>query len=183
MSWTICSGESMSIIKVLGISGSPVKNGSTDNLVNEMVTKLGGGDIILLRERRILHCDGCLKCDTKGTCEMKDDMRELYRKMESADVIVFGSPSYYDNVSGMMKVLIDRTVPYYMSKKLKGKKAVIITVGEESAEKAVPAFKVMCDSNDLKVAGILTVKAHSGKISDRKSVESKMDAIVKKLRD
>jgi hypothetical protein len=70
-----------------------------------------------------------------------------------------------------------------MNKKLKGKKAVIITVGEESAEKAVPALKAMCDSNGLKVAGILAVKTHSGKIIGIKSVESKTDAIVKKLRD
>ena len=169
-------------IKVLGISGSPVKGGNTESLVREMAEKLGGGDIILLREKKILHCDGCLKCDKKRICGIKDDMREVYRKMESADAIVFGSPSYYDNVSGMMKVFIDRTVPYYTNKKLEGKKAVIITVGEESAAKAVPALKAMCDSNGMKIIGTIPVKAHSGKIADRKSVESDMDAIARKVR-
>ncbi|MCX6814938.1 MAG: flavodoxin family protein [Candidatus Aenigmarchaeota archaeon] len=168
-------------MKALGIVGSPVK-GNTENLVREMVKKLGGGDIILLREKKILHCDGCLKCDKEGSCSLKDDMQEVYRKMESADVIVFGSPSYYDNVSGMMKMLIDRSVPYYMNKKLKGKKAVIITVGEESAAKAVPALKTMCDSNGIKIIGTIPVKAHSGKIAGRKSVEAKMDAIARKVR-
>ncbi len=182
MNWTICLDGSMNTIKVLGISGSPVKNGNTDRLVKEMVTSLGGGDIVLLREKKIMHCTGCMKCGKAGSCHLKDGMQGVYRKMDSADVIVFGSPSYYDNVSGMMKMLIDRSVPYYTNKKLHGKKAIIITVGEETAKEAIPALKCACEYNGMKVAGTLAVISKSGKIQDSKKVFSELDKIARKMR-
>ena len=171
----------MSTIKVLGISGSPVKGGNTDRLVREMVEKLGGGDVILLREERILHCTGCMDCERSGACHLKDGMRGIYRKMDSSDVIVFGSPSYYDNVSGMMKNFIDRTDPYSTNKKLAGKKAIIITVGVVTPEKALPAIKTMCKYNGMKVMGSVSVISRSGKIENMKKVQAELESLAKKV--
>jgi multimeric flavodoxin WrbA len=56
-------------------------------------------------------------------------MQEIYAKIENADVIVIGTPNYYDNVSGLLKDFIDRTNPFYETGKLKGKKMITIAVG------------------------------------------------------
>jgi multimeric flavodoxin WrbA len=40
-----------------------------------------------------------------------DDMQDLYPRLREADVWVFGTPVYFDGVSGPMKNLMDRLVP------------------------------------------------------------------------
>ena len=56
-------------------------------------------------------------------------MQELYKKLPKADVIVLASPTYFANVTGLMKIFFDRCLPLYLSEKLKGKKVVLLTVG------------------------------------------------------
>jgi len=40
-----------------------------------------------------------------------------------------GSPTYFDNVTAIMKAFIDRCLPLYLSEKLKGKKIALVSVG------------------------------------------------------
>jgi putative NADPH-quinone reductase len=68
---------------------------------------------IFLVEKNIHHCRGCYVCwiKTPGRCVIDDDMAGLLAKMAWADVIVFATPLYVDNVSGIMKQFIDRLIP------------------------------------------------------------------------
>ncbi|VAY87379.1 Iron-sulfur flavoprotein [hydrothermal vent metagenome] len=61
----------------------------------------------------IHHCDGCYMCWTKipGQCVHKDIMTELREKYRSADLVVFASPLYIFNVTGIMKNFMDRLLP------------------------------------------------------------------------
>ena len=61
----------------------------------------------------IHHCDGCYMCWTKipGQCVHKDIMTELREKYRSADLVVFASPLYIFNVTGIMKTFMDRLLP------------------------------------------------------------------------
>ncbi|SFV59561.1 Iron-sulfur flavoprotein [hydrothermal vent metagenome] len=61
----------------------------------------------------IHHCDGCYMCWTKiaGKCVHKDAMSELREKYRSADLVIFASPLYIFNVTGVMKNFMDRLLP------------------------------------------------------------------------
>jgi multimeric flavodoxin WrbA len=61
----------------------------------------------------IHHCDGCYMCWTKipGECVHKDIMTTLRDKYRSADLVVFASPLYIFNVTGIMKNFMDRLLP------------------------------------------------------------------------
>jgi multimeric flavodoxin WrbA len=66
-----------------------------------------------LKNHNIHNCTGCYTCWTKtpGTCIFKDDMTVLREKFRTADLIVFASPLYFFNVTGIMKTFMDRLLP------------------------------------------------------------------------
>ena len=61
----------------------------------------------------IHQCDGCYMCWTKtpGECVHKDIMSELRQKYRDANLVVFASPLYIFNVTGVMKTFMDRLLP------------------------------------------------------------------------
>lgn len=59
-------------------------------------------------------------------------MTEIYKVLEKSDIIIFGSPTYFANVSGRMKTFMDRCNPYWFNKKLNGKRAYLMGVGGSS---------------------------------------------------
>ena len=66
-----------------------------------------------LKNLNIHDCTGCYTCWTKtpGSCIFKDDMTLLREKFRSADLVVFASPLYFFNVTGIMKSFMDRLLP------------------------------------------------------------------------
>ena len=112
-----------------------------------------GVELVLLKDKKIEYCDGCLSCDKTGSCHVKDDMHHIYGKLVNADIIVIGSPNYFDNVSGLMKTFIDRTNPLYITKALNGKKGVAVVAGEsgkESSKKAIQAIESFFETHKIK---------------------------------
>lgn len=100
-------------LKILGISGSP-RIGSTDYIVNYALDyareKYGvKTDYFTVHNKKInfcIHCDYCVR--EKNGCTFKDDMEELYQKLQEADAYIIGSPVYQGNVSGQLKTVFDR---------------------------------------------------------------------------
>lgn len=73
----------------------------------------GGAEVenVILANHRILPCRACYCCwTTKEGCPQRDDMPELLHKLLAADLVVFATPVYVDNVSGIMKVFMDRLI-------------------------------------------------------------------------
>ena len=98
-------------------NGSPRgKKGNTHFMVKEFSkgVELAGAEVenIFLVKKKIRHCRGCLTCWTKtpGECVIKDDMAELIQKFSESDIVVFATPVYVDNVTGIMKNFMDRLV-------------------------------------------------------------------------
>lgn len=104
-------------MKILGISGSPRKEGNTSVLVKralEICNEKGAEtEFISLADKKILYCDYCDFCIPKNNfqCPKKDDVPEILESMKSADSIIIGSPTYFSSVSGKLKSLFDRTLP------------------------------------------------------------------------
>ena len=111
----------------------------------------------------IAPCIDCKACK-KGNyqCALKDDMQPLYLKLEEADVIVFGTPLYWYGPTAKMKLLLDRLRPYIASKRLKGKKAVLVVPSEEGADACshvVGMFNMSMKYLEMDLVSVLLPKA------------------------
>lgn len=103
-------------MKVIGINGSPRKNGNTGTLINIVFEALQKEGIeteeIHIGGKNIRGCIACRKCfeNQDKQCVMKNDMlNEVVAKMIDADGIILGSPTYFTDVTADMKALIDRS--------------------------------------------------------------------------
>jgi multimeric flavodoxin WrbA len=67
-------------------------------------------ELVHLIDFKLEICRGCKVCLDKGEelCPLKDDRDKLFEKIEHADGVVFATPNYSFNVSGLMKVFLDR---------------------------------------------------------------------------
>jgi multimeric flavodoxin WrbA len=119
---------------VVGISGSPRKNGNTDILVKTALdecAKRGAKTVFLrLQNLKLNFCKACLKCKEKGFCVQKDDMQKVYQLLHKADAVVLGSPVYFATVSAQMKTFMDRLIALigkdFESRLEKGKRALLL---------------------------------------------------------
>jgi multimeric flavodoxin WrbA len=135
-------------MRLLGIVGSPRKNGNTEILVKEAL-KVGAEagwqtDLFLMSEKQVAGCDACGACFRTGACVIKDDMQELYKLMDQADGILFASPVYFGSVSAQTKAVMDRTFALLGKRSLKDKVAGVIVatrrVGAVQARSLIYAF-------------------------------------------
>ena len=105
--------------KVLVISSSLRKNSNSEQLAVSFAdgAKSAGNEveIISLRDKEIKFCIGCLACQKTQRCFMHDDADAIREKMLHADVLVFATPIYYYEMSGILKTLLDRANPLYSS--------------------------------------------------------------------
>jgi multimeric flavodoxin WrbA len=102
----------MKPVQVLGIAGSPRRNGNTELLIREFMRGAEAGghetELIILSELKISPCTSCGSCQKTGKCIMIDDMQPMHKKLLEADCIVFASPIYFGGVSAQLKAFIDR---------------------------------------------------------------------------
>lgn len=173
-------------MKILLISASP-RDGNTEIILKKIKDKLpGNGELILLRELDIKRCIGCLSCEKTKRCSLVDDMQSLYEKITGADVIIFGTPNYYDNVSGLAKDFIDRTNPLYGTGKLTGKKVISIIVGGgkiENSQRVGQYLKYFVLTHDMVFAGEYYFQAlAAGSVKNDKNLEVVINEIVLSLK-
>jgi len=99
-------------MKICGIIGSPKKKGNVDLLVSQMLkgasSKGAETHKIYLNNMRIKPCQSCGVDPYPKYCLFEDDMKEVYDALQSCDVMVLGSPVYFDTVSAQTKLMIDR---------------------------------------------------------------------------
>jgi len=99
-------------IHVVLFNGSPRKGGNTELCLKRVETGLRAEgiqtEIVPLAERDIQPCQVCLGCKGTRRCAQEDDLNELIEKMEEADGIIIGSPTWFGSVTGWVKNLIDR---------------------------------------------------------------------------
>ncbi|MBN2099398.1 MAG: flavodoxin family protein [Dehalococcoidia bacterium] len=116
-------------VSILGISGSPVKDGNTEAYLSEALKAAEGlGDVstelIRLIEKRIgdcRHCNWCLSKQAEGFfCGLKDDMLDVYPKIINADAILLATPTYGGRLSGYSAVFIDRWRALVLGKRYRG---------------------------------------------------------------
>ena len=121
-------------MKIIIVNGSHRKNGATAFILNEMYEQLKKYrdmeiQMVHVADLELNYCVGCGVCYKTGACIYKDDIEKLSLEIASADGIILGSPTYASNVSGQMKVIIDRG-HFVMEQLLYGKYAISVTTYE-----------------------------------------------------
>ena len=157
-------------MRILALVGSPRKSGNTDILVEEILrgARTNGHETEKLRLYDFdimpcIDCRSCKKSESGYNCTLSDGMREIYPKLEAADVIIFGTPIYWYGPTAKMKLLIDRLRPYIASKKLSGKKGILVVPSEEGPDCCGPLmqmFRMSFDYLGMQMAGSILVSAY-----------------------
>jgi hypothetical protein len=107
-------------MKITAINGSPKgKEGNTHFMVSAFLkgaAEAGADTVnICLAEKNISHCLGCFGCwfASPGQCVIEgDDMREVLALGEGADILVLATPLKYANITSMLKVFVERLLPF-----------------------------------------------------------------------
>lgn len=115
---------------ILGLNGSPDKDGNTKYLLNKVLEKAEslGAETMVIDVGEIMaslkhnFCSACTN-PCSGQCYRGTKLEEAYDLLRKADGIVFGSPVYFGTVSGQLKAFFDK------SRKLRGEKALYNKVG------------------------------------------------------
>ncbi|MDM8522402.1 flavodoxin family protein [Desulfococcaceae bacterium HSG8] len=121
-------------MKVLGVSGSPRKEGvsGVHKLVKTVLENTGCEyELISLRGKKISGCIACLGCAKDNICKVKDDMTELREKIAEADAYVIGAPNYYSTLNGITHAFLERWFQFRHQERdtLWGKLGVAVGVG------------------------------------------------------
>ena len=102
-------------MKIVAVNGSPkgIKSNTKvmlDAIMNSYHKKGHDAHTINLSEYEIKYCTGCYACWTTspGKCVQNDDVHTLIDIISDSNLLILGSPLYFNNISGTMKVFIDR---------------------------------------------------------------------------
>ncbi len=127
---------------ILILNSSPRKNGVTSSLLKIVAdeARSAGAEVewVDVNNLTIRPCIGCLKCRPDKKCILpKDDAHRIGEMIERCTSLVVGTPTYWGNMTGPLKLLFDRNVPTlehyelytwrFPKPKHKGKKAAIVT--------------------------------------------------------
>ena len=103
-------------MKVTSILGSPKPDGNTSTILHEIERpfKEQGAEVVryCLGQLNINYCTGCAVCFETGECAQNDDVQMVINDLVESDFVIVASPSYWGDVTGQMKVFIDRCTPY-----------------------------------------------------------------------
>ncbi|MBI5118238.1 flavodoxin family protein [Candidatus Poribacteria bacterium] len=100
-------------LKILGVGGSPRKNGNTTKMVQKALEAAANVDgveteLYELAGKKLNYCIACYKCLEKGECVFDDAVNEFIPKFLAADGLIWGAPVYHMSVPANMKALLDR---------------------------------------------------------------------------
>lgn len=148
-------------MKVLVITGSPHKKGTTSVLAEQFINGAleAGHDVFRFDAafKSVHPCIACERCHRTNTgCAFQDDMEELNPHLLSADAVILVSPIYYFALNAQIKAVIDRF--YANDAALRGhKKAVLLAAMADdtvrSAAGAAASFQCMADYLQWEIAG------------------------------
>ena len=123
-------------MKLLGISGSPIKNSNLDRLIRIILDASGlESDFVKLSRFHIRPCLACLKCAGTNRCVQKDLWPRIETKMLEAQALVVGGYTTYNTLDAWTKTLFERMFSFRHRKNiLKGKVGVAVGMGYKCEE-------------------------------------------------
>jgi multimeric flavodoxin WrbA len=102
-------------MKVVALNGSARKDGNTAILLKLVLDELENEgietELVQFAGQSIRGCQACYKCfkNMDSRCAVKNDiLNDLLAKIEEADGLLLGSPTYFSDVSSGMRAFIER---------------------------------------------------------------------------
>ena len=126
-------------MNILIINGSPRKKGLVSQMLGIMQEEAElRGDVVQMvctNDLSIKPCIGCMACRTREKCVLvEDDSQRVLKMLQEADAVIMGTPCYWGNIPGQMKLLFDRIVygmmrdtPRFPQPLMKGKKCILLS--------------------------------------------------------
>ncbi|MCK8518488.1 flavodoxin family protein [Methanoculleus sp. 7T] len=154
-------------MKVLGISGSMRKTGNTALLVTTILNRVREAGIeteyLTLADMDIRPCTGCEACrEAKWCVTEEDDWGRVAEKMIECEVLVLGAPTYYYDINGQTKNLIDRTYSLYHDRRLAGRKAVAVAVcADRGGERSLETIEGFLNSHEFSYLGYVCGRGYA----------------------
>lgn len=109
-------------MKIYAVNGSPRKKCNTATvLMKALEGAAAAGAQTECVHLYDLHYKGCLSCfeckrlggKSYGRCAVRDELSPVLEKLAEADGIIFGSPVYFKDISGMMRSFLERFLFQY----------------------------------------------------------------------
>lgn len=126
--------------KVFIVSSTMRANGNSYLLAKEFERGAKDADntteFLDLKNINLNFCKGCMYCQNKKGCAIKDDMNEILKKVQNSDVLVFATPVYYYEMSGQLKTFLDRLNPLYFEEN-KFKEIYLIATSADTSKSAL----------------------------------------------
>lgn len=134
-------------MRVLAYSGSMRGHSSkTYQIIKQMTEELKEKhignvevDILCANDLNLEICRGCMEC-FESKCRISDDLSVVLSKIESADLVILGSPVYVHQVTAPTKNLIDRLGTLCYLFQLLGKLGITLSVSNTNGNKPVNAY-------------------------------------------
>jgi multimeric flavodoxin WrbA len=119
-----------------------------------------------------------LKCRPDKACILpRDDAHRLAEKIKRTDLLILGSPVYWGNMPGTLKMFFDRNVPlfeyceakairYIPKPQLEGKKAILIVSGgspfpyhllPSQSRGTIRSLKTILKAGGVRIVSVLNV--------------------------
>lgn len=101
-------------IKILGVSGSPIKNSNTDRALQIALEATGHTtEFIKLSDYTVGSCDACLNCIETNKCVIKDDGVMLAEKAYKANALIIAGWTPYSSIDSRTKAFMERLYPLH----------------------------------------------------------------------
>ena len=148
-------------MKVLGVSCSPRRQETTDQLVQSV---LAGCDcqteFISLAGKDIGPCRACLGCVETNECAVQDDMAALREQILGADAYVIGAPTYFRLLNGLAHCFLERFFQFRHREAmpLAGRFGVAVGVGGRDGVAAAQTIQAFFESNQITCIGSVTAQ-------------------------
>ncbi|MFZ5353432.1 MAG: flavodoxin family protein [Bacillota bacterium] len=117
------------MIRIAAIYGSPRRNQNSDMLLDKVLEGIGADKAAVVKiyasSPDIQHCNSCSRCFKEGNCIIKDEMQEIYKILDKADIVITATPVYFHNVTSHLKKLIDRCQAVWASKYILNDSSII----------------------------------------------------------
>ena len=110
-------------MKVIAFNGSPRKNCNTAMLLKHALEGAASQgaetELIHLYDFNYKGCISCFACkriggNSYGRCAVNDDLTPALNKVQEADAVILGSPTYLGSVTGEMRSFIERLIYPYL---------------------------------------------------------------------
>jgi len=100
-------------MKILVLTGSPHRDGTTSVLAREFVEGAeAAGNEVARFDTALMDIGGCIGCDycreNGGLCVLGDGMADILPKLLEADLVAFVTPVYFFGMTSQLKAAIDR---------------------------------------------------------------------------